>query len=114
MDQARYSTSVAAPPADPFDQGSNRKSLTVQHHQDQDALRSCVSHIQKLQAKSTHIRKRQTRRITKYYEGLQDRILRDWSHVLYRKNPLPTYYVVRGGSKIIRRLGRSSWEHNQQ
>ena len=93
---------------------SNRKVWIMWHHQDQHDPRSYVSHIQNLRAKSPHVQKRQTRIIPADYEGLQGRKWRDRNHILYRKNPLPTYYVTQGGSKRIRGLGRPSWEHDQR
>ena len=52
----------------------------MKHDKDQDVLRSCVDRIQKLRAKSPHVRKRYTRRVPTYDEGLQYSNWRDRNH----------------------------------
>ena len=60
-------------PTNTSNQGSIRKVLRMQNHQNQDALRSSVSHIRDLQAKIPNVQKCQIIRVPTDDEGLQDR-----------------------------------------
>ena len=73
----------------------------MQHHQDQDAPISGVSHIQDLRAKIPNIRKWQTSRLPTDNEELQDHNRWERNHFRYRENSTPTYNVTWVRSKIF-------------
>ena len=97
----------------PHNQINSRKGGEIQHHQDQDAPRSGVSHIWYLCTKIPNVWKWQTRRVPTDDERLQDRYWRNGNHFHYRKDSIPAYDVTRGSSEIIWRHHNSSWQYNQ-
>ena len=72
VDQHRRS-GIYQDPTNLSHQFNRRKYRRMQHHSYQDAMRSGVSHIQYIQAKSPNVQKLQIRRVPTYDEGLQDR-----------------------------------------
>ena len=90
----------------PPTQGNRRKNRRNYYHQDKDALRSGVSHIQYLRVECPDNQKWQTRRVPPDDEGLQDwhwrngNYFRDWKiqflRTIIHRGALREFYVIAG------------------
>ena len=97
----------------PPNQGNDWKGGGIQHHQDQDVLRSGVSQIRDLRTKSTNVWKWQTRGVPYNYEIIQYRHWWNRNHFWSWKYLIPTYDVTRGTPEIIWRHRKLDWKYNQ-